>query len=153
MCFSLSAWINPRNMEMNFSHRGLSSQKRWFTVSECGFTHKLLYIAVLKIVCMYVSGICDIISASHPLYSLLQRWNILPHRTAFLLSHRTISTCGWMMDFLQVTSWINVLIYSYFTIAHFCFMTAHLNVPIALTPDRDSVKPEPQLCMNENNNP
>ena len=32
-------------------------------------------------------------------------------------------------------------------------MTLHLHLPITLAPNRDSVKPKPQLCMNQNNNP
>lgn len=31
--------------------------------------------------------------------------------------------------------------------------TTSLRLPIALTPNQDSVKPKPQLCMNQNNNP
>lgn len=55
---------------------------------------------------------------------------------------------------LQVTT---VFIMGYTaSIAHFLFLfyaTMSLHLSIALTPNGDSVKPKPQLCMNQNNNP
>lgn len=44
-------------------------------------------------------------------------------------------------------SWINTVLPILF------YDTVSLPLPSALTPNRDSVKPKPQLCMNQNNNP
>lgn len=44
-------------------------------------------------------------------------------------------------------SWINTVLPILF------YDTVSLHLPSALTPNRDSVKPKPQLCMNQNNNP
>lgn len=108
--------------------------------------------------CMYVSGFCDIISVSHPLYSLLDRWNILHYTIALLLSHLFI----WEQYQYATELWKCCRLLQYILAKHsdtcyhstFLFYdTTSLHSPITLTPNRDSVKPEPQLCMNQNNNP
>lgn len=82
-------------MEIHFSHRGLSSQRRWFTVAECGCTHKLLYSSPpAYCTYMYVSVFCDIISVSHPLYSLYSSWTFLCFAFLFSLMHLR-TTCYW----------------------------------------------------------
>lgn len=104
--FSLPAWISPRNMEMHLSHRGLSSQKWWFAVAECGCTHKLLYPSPpsYMYVCFWVLwyNLCE----PPTLFFVTLEHSSLYNSFAFVspIQLRTISTCYWAMKMLQAAA-------------------------------------------------
>lgn len=135
--------ISPRNMEMHFSHRGLSSEKRWFTVAECGCTHKLL-----SCMCRYCMFLWYYFCEPPTLFFLLTlEHSSLYNSFTFVSPHSTNSWKTWQ----DTTRWMSAFIRAVY---HFRYMPLHLCIcPFALTPNGDSVKPKPQLCMNQNNNP
>lgn len=107
--FSLLAWISPRNMEIHFSHRGLSSQNGGSQLQNVAAPTSL-YIAVLKLMCMFVCfwvlwyNLCEpptlflVIKLEHS--SLYKGFAFV---SPVQLKTMWIKTIHWAAEMLQVT--------------------------------------------------
>lgn len=94
-CFSPCAWISPHSMEMHFF-----APHRFCTSNAAAPTSSSNVCA-----CMNACGLCEIISVSHPLCSLLKCWNIPPCTIAALWFHPISQELNlWTIKVLQVTT-------------------------------------------------
>lgn len=121
---------------MHFAHRRLSPQKRLFAAAEYGCTH------ISLLMCMYVSGF----HTSHPL-----SWT-LDHSSAynsFLLSKLS----SWEQSEHPTEAYKCCRLQQCMDIVEYSTVYRYLSFWPVFSSNSDYVKLEPQLCMNQNDNP